>query len=108
MFGRQACCQDILLVIEELGGNLHDLLGRFARAKNHFRKAFTQGAMRVHLRETNIGDWRGLKGLKDFVAAHPAGAEFLQELNRFGRCHARTMPQKPPLVTPENALTNLP
>lgn len=84
MFRCEACCQDILLVIEQLAGNFYDLFGRFARPENHLRKTFAQSAMRVHLCKTNIRDWRGLKGLQDFVAPHPAGSEFLQELNRFG------------------------
>ena len=71
-------------MIEKLGGNFHNLLGRFAGAENHLWKTFAQRAMRVHLRKTDIGDWRGLERLQDFVTPHAAGAEFFQELNRFG------------------------
>ena len=84
MVGREARREDILLMIEELGGNFHNLLRRFACAENHLWETLAQRAMRVHLRKTNIRDWRGLKGLQDFIASHAAGAEFFQELNRFG------------------------
>jgi hypothetical protein len=42
-----------------------------------------------------------LERLQNPVAAHSAGAEFFQQLNRFGNSHAMTMPQECAPVTRE-------
>ena len=67
--------------------DFYHLLRRFARAENNFRKAFAQRAVHIHLRKTDVGHRRGLERLQDPVAAHAAGAEFFQQLNRFGNRH---------------------
>ena len=57
LFGRQ-----------NFGGDFDHLFRRFARAENDFGKTFAQRAVRVHLRETEVGHRRGLKCAQDFVA----------------------------------------
>ena len=94
VFGCDARGEDVLAVIEKFGGNSDHLLGGFAGAEYHFGKAGAQRAMSIDLREPNVGDRRGLKGLQDFLAPDAAGAKFFQKLSRFGDCHALTMPQK--------------
>ena len=60
--------------------------------------------MRVHLREPQVGRWRGLERAQDFFPADSAGTEFLQQSNGFGRCHALTLPQDYGPVTLEKSV----
>jgi len=96
--------ENVLAVIEEFGGDFHDLLRCFAGAENHFGETFAQGAMSIHLGKADIRNGGGLKGLQDLFPAHTAGAEFFQELSRFGDRHVPTMPQKLAMVTRENGM----
>src|SRR5437879_7154748 len=84
----------MLLAIKQFAGNPEDLLGGFARPKNHFRKAFPQCAMHIHLRKSEVLERRRLKRAHDFVAADAAGAEFFEQPRRFRRRHQLTMPQE--------------
>ena len=72
-------------------GDFDDLLRRFAAAKNDFGKTLAERAVRVHLREAEVGHGRGLKRAQNLVAAHSARAEFFQQLNRFGNGHSTVM-----------------
>jgi len=79
--------QHALFAPGDLGGDLDDLGRRFAVSKNDFGKILAQGPVRVHQRETQVGDRSSLKGAQHFGAANPARAKLFQQHNRFGRCH---------------------
>jgi len=72
---------------QNIRGYFDDLFRRFAAAENDFGETFAERTVRVHLRETEVGDGRGLKRAQNLVAAHSARAEFFQQLNRFSKRH---------------------
>ncbi len=78
MFGSDPGNQHALFLSDEFRGDADDLGRRFARTKDDFRETLPQGAVRVHLGETDVRHRRGLKGVEHLVAAHPARAEFFQ------------------------------
>lgn len=102
VFRRNARGENVLAVVKKLGGDFEDLVGRFARAKNHFGKTLAQCAMSIDLSEPDIGNRRRLEGSKNAFAIDRAGAELLQELIGFGYRHGATMPQKRRRVTWES------
>ena len=92
VFGGDAGDEDPLLVRHEGCGDFHDLLGRFARAKNHFGETFPQRPVGVHLGETEVRHRGGLKRVQHLIATHAAGAKLFKELNGYSRRHARKLP----------------
>ena len=70
--------EHVLFEFDEFSGDLHDLHRSFARAVNDFWKALAQRALRVHLREAEVGERRGLKGAEHLLAARVACAELFQ------------------------------
>ncbi len=73
VFGGDAGDEHWLSMLQQFGGDLDDLFRRLARAENHFGKIFAERAVRVHLRETEVGHGRGLK-----CAAEPFRAGFFR------------------------------
>ena len=82
-------------------GYFDNLLRRFAAAENDFGKTLAERAVRVHLRETEVGDGRGLKCAQDFFARNCSSAELFQQADGFSNGHAMTMPQECAPVTRE-------
>jgi len=101
VFGGDARDENLLAVFQKFGGNLYGLFRRLARAENDFGKIFPQRAMRVHLRETEISDRRGLEGAQDFFRRDFSRAKLCEQLGGLGRCHRRTMPHELAAVTRE-------
>ena len=82
-------------------GYFDDLFRRFAAAENDFGKTLAERTVHVHLRETEVGDRRGLKCAQDFFARNYSGAELFQQADGFSNGHAMTMPQECAPVTRE-------
>ena len=101
---RDARDEDALFVFQEPVSDFQDLLRRLARAEDDFWKTLAQRAVRVHLREAEVGEGRGLEGAQHLVPAGFAGAKFLQQSNCFNGSHGMKIAQKPRAVTPENNL----
>ena len=99
---RDARDEDALFVFQEAAGDFQDLLRRFARAEDDFGKTLAQRAVRVHLREAEVGEGRGLEGAQHLVPVGFASAKFLQQTNCFNGSHGMKIPQKPRAVTPES------
>jgi hypothetical protein len=94
VFGLNTGNEDTVVVFEQTAGDFDDLLRRFARAENDFRKAFAQRAMRVHLSEPEVCDRSGLEILQNLLAADAASAELFQQSDGFRRCHGLRMQEK--------------
>ena len=92
VFGLDARDEQTLFVFVNFGGDFQHLLRGFARAIDDFGKTFPQSAVGVHLREPEIGQGRGLKGVQDFLAAKLPSPKLFQQLDGFGGCHAERMP----------------
>ena len=101
MFGSDAGDEHRLAMIQKFGRDFDDLFRRLAGAKNHFGKIFPQRAVRVHLRETEVGHRRGLEGAENLCARDFPGAKLVQQAGGFGSCHRVTMPHELPAVTRE-------
>src|ERR1035441_1376110 len=80
-------------------GYFDDLFRRFAAAENDFGKTLAERTVHVHLRETEVGDRRGLKCAQDFFARNCSGAELFKQADGFSNGHAMTMPQECAPVT---------
>ena len=93
--------QDALFVVKKFGGDTHNLRGSLAGAVNDLREALAEGAVGVHAGKGELGDGRGLKGAKDFVAAHGAGAKLLEQPDGIGCRHAKSIAGKGGPVTQE-------
>ena len=78
VFRLDAGHQDALFVFPQLRCNFDHLRRCLAGAKNDFGKTLPQRPVRVHLRETQIGQRRNLESPHDLGATHSARAEFLQ------------------------------
>jgi len=102
--GGDAGDEHLLAVVQKFGGDFNDLLRRLARAKYDFGEIFPQRAVRVHLREAEIGGRRGLEGAQDFFAWDFSGAEKFEQLGGLGCCHGRKLHHEPATVTWENAV----
>ena len=92
MPGGDAGDEHLLPVLQQLGGDLHDLFRRLAGAKDDFGEILPERAVRVHPREAEVGHRRGLKCAQDFFARNCSGAESLQQADGFNSCHPVTMP----------------
>jgi hypothetical protein len=77
MFRSDTRHENALFALDEFGSDFQDLLGRFARAEDHFGKSFAKGAMSVDFGKAEVDNGGGLEGLEDFVAADTAGSKFL-------------------------------
>jgi hypothetical protein len=55
--------------------------------------------VRVHPREAEVGDRRGLKCAQHSIPADFAGAELVEQMAGLVGCHSRTMPQSGGIVT---------
>jgi hypothetical protein len=64
-------------------------------------KPFRKRAVRVHLREAQVGQRRNLESPHDLVATHSTRAEFFQESDGFSGCHSGDDAQRPRMVTRE-------
>ena len=101
VLGGDAGDEHRLAVLQKFGGDFDDLFRRLARAKDHFGEILAQRAVRVHLREAEVGHGRGLK-----CAARPFRAGFFRReiapaVARLRWCHRWTMPHETPAVTRE-------
>ena len=101
VFGGDARDENLLSVFEQFGRDLDDLFRRLAGTKNDFGKIFSQRAMRVHLRETEVGDRSGLEGAQDFFLRDFSGAKLFEQLGGLGRCHRRKLHHEMRTVTRE-------
>lgn len=84
----------MIFAAADLIGDLRDLLRGFVFAVNHLGKAFAQRAVQIDLREAQVRNGRRLKSMKHFLASGLSRPEPFQQLNRFFRCHAGSMPGK--------------
>jgi hypothetical protein len=99
LFRRDARDEDALFTFQKFAGDFQNLRGSFSRAENDFWKSLPQTAVRVHLRETEVGNRRGLECAQRLITADFAGAELVEQMAGLGGCHSRTMPQSGGIVT---------
>ena len=88
-FGREPRDEDVLLALNELARDGDNLLRRLACAEDDFRKALAQRAVRIHLREAEVRDGRGLEGAENFVPAGTASAEGIKKGGGLFGSHGR-------------------
>src|SRR5438093_680902 len=85
--------QDALFALKNGRRDPDNLRRRFAGAENDFRETFPQRAVGIHLGESEVRQWRGLKSAQHPVACDLSGAQFVQQLDGFRRGHRLRMPK---------------
>jgi len=108
VLGGDAGDEHRLAVLQKFRRDFDNLLRRLARTEDHFGEILAERAVRVHLREAEVGHRRGLKRVQHLLHRNFSGAKLLQQLRGFGRCHRGTMPHESPAVTRENRGSPLP
>src|SRR6185503_2334816 len=93
--------QKALFPLVNFFGDFHDLVGRFARAKDNLRKTLSQRAMSVHLGEAEIGDGGSLEALQDLFPADLAVTKTLEQGIGFVDRHGKKMSPNLRTVTRE-------
>ena len=81
-------------MLQQFGRNFDDLFGGFAGAVNHFRKAFAQSAMQIHLSKTEVRHRRRLERADHVIAADTARTKLFQQFNGILRSHAWKMVER--------------
>ena len=92
MLRRNSGYQDAAFTLEKARGNLDNLRGSFSRAENHFREAFPQGAVCIHLSEAKIHRRSCLESVQDFLARDAPRAKLFQQFDGFNRGHTQRLP----------------